>query len=69
MSGGLIIYTKATNLTDKATGNKYYITTEGNILFIVNIVHRLTVRKVKKCLKTINKWGNMSLGRKDNGRD
>lgn len=56
------MYTEITNLKDKTTGNKYYITTKGNILFITKIMHRLTVRKIKKCLNTINKWGNASFG-------
>lgn len=58
------MHTEITNLTDKTTGNKYYISTEGNIYFIVKIAHRLTVRKIKKCLKIINKWGNVSFGGK-----
>lgn len=57
------MYTEITNLKDKTTGSIYIITTKSKIYFITKIVHRLTVRKIKKCLNIINKWGNASIGK------
>ena len=50
------MYTEITNLTDKSTGDKYYISTEGNIYLFVKIIHLFRKRKAKKCIQFLNRW-------------
>lgn len=47
-------HTEYTKLTDKRTGDKYEITTKGNLNILVNFIHRLKIRRLKKALNIMN---------------
>lgn len=51
----MIKHTEFTTLTYKETGEKFNIKTEGRIEFLVKVIHRLKVYRMKKYIKKLKK--------------
>lgn len=53
-------HSEITKLTNKSNGEVYEIITEGNLSFMIKLIHKYTVRKLKRHLKFAEKFNRIN---------